>query len=164
MSNETGILNLDYLAALHAQKVVMQSDDIDNTVTKTIGVLQEHGVYASSLYLLAKEGTKKGDNGMLLVNEMLALLDCLGYNWEENRKPASVEGILQFVNEQVSSASLERLLFAKETLEQMLVYVRYGAKAKEKKTKHNPAGEESVQENSDDALAIDTVHDPEKSS
>jgi len=158
MSNETGILNFDYLAALHAQKVVKQSDDIDNTVTKTIGVLQEHGVYASFLYLLAKEK----ENGMILVLEMLDLLNSLGYVWAENRKPASVEGILQFVNEQVSCGSLERLLFAKETLEQMLVYARYGAKAKEKKTE--PSVPDKGQGGSDNSAEAVTIPHQEKTS
>lgn len=136
MSNDNGIVNLDYCAAFHAQNIVKNSDEIDNTVTKTMGVLQEHGVYASFLYLLAKEK----ENGMMLVQEMLDLLYRLGYVWKENHKPKSVDDILRFVNEQVSCSSLERLLFAKETLEQMLVYARYGAKAKEKKTEPNMAG------------------------
>jgi hypothetical protein len=48
--------NLDRLAAQHAQAVVQSGDqNIETTVTKALGVLQEHGVYACFLYLLAKE-------------------------------------------------------------------------------------------------------------
>jgi hypothetical protein len=150
MSNGNGIVNLDYWAAFHAQTVVKQSDDIDNTVTKTMGVLQEHGVYASFLYLLAKEG----QNGKIVVKEMLDLLYRMGYNLEGRNISASVEDILQFVNEQVSCGSLERLLFAKETLEQMLVYARYGAKAKGKKTEQSPP--DISLEKSDNSVIADT--------
>jgi len=164
MSNGTEVINLDYWAAFHAQKVVKQSDDIDNTVTKAMGVLQEHGVYASFLYLLAKERTKEKDNGMILVKEMLELLKCLGYQCKENHKPENVEDILQFVNENVSKDSLQRLLFAKETLEQMLIYARYGAKAKEKKPEQTTPDKTEIQNDSGDTMATSSVQDQEKTS
>jgi len=94
-----------------------------------LGVLQENGVYACFLYLLAKEK----DNGRIVVDEMLNLLDGLGFGWG---KPSGtgVEQILQYILDKVSGGSeqtgLERLLLAKETLEQMLIYARYGAKAR----------------------------------
>ncbi len=91
MSNTTQ-LNLDWLAAKHAQALVHRvvgdeetqknlpqdrkkskeqlAIDIDNTVTKALGVLQENGVYACFLYLFAKEK----ENGRVVVEEMLNLL------------------------------------------------------------------------------------------
>ncbi len=124
--------NLDYLAAKHAQEIVNKLVDdkktdagsVDNTVTKTLGVLQENGVYACFLYLLAKEK----ENGITVVEEMLDLLDGLGFGWN---KPGvnSPKKILSHINDKVT-ANLERLLLAKETLEQMLIYARYGAKAR----------------------------------
>lgn len=119
--------NLDRLAAQHAQAVVQSGDqNIETTVTKALGVLQEHGVYACFLYLLAKEKV----SGKTVVKEMLALLAGLGFGWGQpaDQKP---ETILKYINEDVS-ADLERLLLAKETLEQMLIYARYGAKARSK--------------------------------
>jgi hypothetical protein len=127
-------INLDRLAAKHAQEIIHRREDkkaseVDNTVTKTLGVLQENGVYACFLYLLAKEK----DNGRIVVDEMLNLLDGLGFGWG---KPSGngVEEILQHITDKVSGdpkqGGLERLLLAKETLEQMLIYARYGAKAR----------------------------------
>ncbi|MGC8800891.1 MAG: hypothetical protein ACP5UR_11690, partial [Chloroflexus sp.] len=76
MSNSTQ-LNLDRLAAECAQAIIRRVVDeeetqknkrenekkskqqlatsIDNTITKALGVLQENGVYACFLYLLARE-------------------------------------------------------------------------------------------------------------
>ncbi|HOS79340.1 MAG TPA: hypothetical protein PLJ24_03655 [Anaerolineae bacterium] len=130
MSNITSP-NLDRLAAQHAQAIISRTTDkkakaseVDNTVTKALGVLQENGVYACFLYLLAKEGK----NGAVVVAEMLDLLDGLGFGWG---KPTgnSLEEVLSYISEKVT-VDLERLLLAKETLEQMLIYARYGAKAR----------------------------------
>jgi hypothetical protein len=121
--------NLDRLAAQHAQIIIRRTSekkpsDIDNTVTKALGVLQENGVYACLLYLKAKEK----ENGDVVVEEMLNLLAGLGFDWD---KPASnnAEDVLKHITEKVT-VNLERLLLAKETLEQMLIYARYGAKAR----------------------------------
>ncbi len=128
MSNGTSP-NLDRLAAQHAQAIISRTTDkkaseVDNTVTNALGVLQENGVYACFLYLLAKEGK----NGAVVVAEMLDLLDGLGFGWG---KPTgnSPEEVLSYISEKVT-VDLERLLLAKETLEQMLIYARYGAKAR----------------------------------
>ncbi|MGQ9482581.1 MAG: hypothetical protein ACUVSZ_14500 [Chloroflexus sp.] len=129
MSNQTQ-LNLDRLAAQHAQAIIehtkaKKASDVDNTITKALGVLQENGVYACFLFLLAKEK----EIGSVVVKEMLNLLDGLGFGWG---KPASnkPEDVLKHITDKVT-IDLERLLLAKETLEQMLIYARYGAKARE---------------------------------
>lgn len=129
MSHGTAQPNLDRLAAQHAQAIIGGTDDkkagdVDNTVTKALGVLQENGVYACFLYLKAKEK----ENGDVVVAEMLNLLDGLGFGWG---KPTSnrAEDVLSHITEKVT-VNLERLLLAKETLEQMLIYARYGAKAR----------------------------------
>ncbi|MGH9840146.1 MAG: hypothetical protein ACREEM_15300 [Blastocatellia bacterium] len=131
--------NLDRLAAQCAQKIISRAVDekkvddkekkklagnVDNTVTKALGVLQENGVYACFLYLKAKEK----ENGDVVVEEMLNLLAGLGFGWG---KPAnnSAEEVLKHITEKVTD-NLERLLLAKESLEQMLIYARYGAKAR----------------------------------
>jgi len=121
--------NLDRLAAQHAQEIIKRTrdkkaSDVDNTVTKALGVLQENGVYACFLYLKAKEK----ENGDVVVDEMLNLLYGLGFGWSKP-EDNSPEGILKHVTDKVT-VDLERLLLAKETLEQMLIYARYGAKAR----------------------------------
>ncbi|MGQ9529110.1 hypothetical protein [Chloroflexus sp.] len=129
MSNQTQ-LNLDRLAAQHAQAIIehtkaKKASDVDNTITKALGVLQENGVYACFLFLLAKEK----EIGSVVVKEMLNLLDGLGFGWGKpvSNKP---EDVLKHISDKVT-IDLERLLLAKETLEQMLIYARYGAKARE---------------------------------
>lgn len=123
------VTNLDYLAATRAQKIIKRTSekasarDVDNAVTKALGVLQENGVYACFLYLLAKEK----DLGKIVVEEMLDVLQNLGWN-----KPSSLtpDVVLRHISENVTR-DLERLLLAKEVLEQTLIYARYGAKARD---------------------------------
>lgn len=139
-------LNLDRLAAQHAQAIIRRivdeeetqqekeaskkktkaqlSSDVDSTVTKALGVLQENGVYASFLYLLAKEK----ENSSVVVEEMLNLLDGLGFGWGKLEN-LTADKVLSHIRDKVT-VDLERLLLAKETLEQMLIYARYGAKAR----------------------------------
>lgn len=139
-------LNLDRLAAEHAQAIVRKAvdeesrtdesqdkakrktkkqlaNDIENTLAKALGVLQEDGVYACFLYLLAKEK----ENGAVVVGEMLNLLDRLGFGWSkpDGNSPGEV---LTHISVKVTT-DLERLLLVKETFQQMLIYARYGAKA-----------------------------------
>lgn len=136
--------NLDRLAAQCAQAIierVVDNDetqqrkskaqlaaDLDNTLTKALGVLQEHGVYACFLYLWAKEK----DYGKAVSEEMLRLIEQMDLYHE---KPAgeSVEHVLRYISETVT-ADLEKLLLVKETLELALIYGRYGAKARQSET------------------------------
>jgi hypothetical protein len=118
--------NLDYLAAKHAQKFIENANgkggDIENKVTKALGVLQENGVYACFLYLQAnKKKDDRKDDSLALTQEMRALLEALGIK-NDNGQDA-----LTFA--QIISGDLHTLLLAKEALEQMLIYARYGAKA-----------------------------------
>ena len=121
--------NLDYLAARRAQKLVEKLKDsakeAENTITKALGVLQENGVYACFLYLLARE--KKGE---VITAEMLALLGALEFPTLPQNSPDR-DAVLNYIAEEVTG-DLHRLLLAKEALEQMLIYARYGAKARQK--------------------------------
>jgi hypothetical protein len=131
MSNGMVQSNLDRLAAQHAQAIIRRTSDkkaaeIDNTVTKALGVLQEDGVYACFLYLKAKEK----ENGDIVVDEMLNLLDGLDFGWGKPPSNAA-DDVLRHITEKVTNTDhLERLLLVKEILEQMLIYARYGAKAR----------------------------------
>jgi hypothetical protein len=127
--------NIDRLAAQHAQSIItntknQKASDIENTVTKALGVLQEDGVYACFLYLLAKEKA----NGQAVVQEMLNLLQELGFGWNKPQKDDLTSSvILKHITDNVTQ-DLERLLLTKEILEQMLIYARYGAKALQQET------------------------------
>jgi hypothetical protein len=150
--------NLDRLAAQYAQAVVTntkdrKSSDVENTVTKALGVLQEDGVYASFLYLLAKEQASKEDKkknkksaGEVLIKHMLDLLEKFDFGWDKPKKEdgkadLSPDAVLKYVIDHVTQ-DLERLLLAKETLEQMLIYARYGAQARQDTEPENGQVEE----------------------
>ncbi|MEG4942457.1 hypothetical protein [Microcoleus sp. F4-D5] len=139
--------NLDRLAAKKAQAFIantksQKASDVENTVTKTLGVLQEDGVYACLLYLLAKEK----DNGKAVVAEMLNLLEELGFGWNKPMNNGQIdlrsEIVLKHITDNVTQ-NLERLLLTKETLEQMLIYARYGAKARQVEEKPKNEQEET---------------------
>lgn len=137
------VVNLDRLAAQHAQALIKNANDnIETTITKTLGILQEDGVYACFLYLLAREK----ENGKATVKAMLELLKELGFDWEVPMNNGSIDlspdVVLKHITDHVTQ-NLERLLLTKETLEQMLIYARYGAKAREAaKSENKPQQEE----------------------
>lgn len=122
--------NLDRLAAIHGQAIVNRTTgdpinanakDVDNTVTKALGVLQENGVYACFLYLKSRKSDEKR-RADVIASEILNLLNDLGFSQPQN------SDALAFIAEEICS-DLERILLVKDTLEQMLIYARYGAKA-----------------------------------
>ncbi|NJN66152.1 MAG: hypothetical protein HC884_05270 [Chloroflexaceae bacterium] len=135
------LLNLDYLAATYAQKVIEETGkiekatEVENAVTKALGILQENGVYACFLFGLSR--VKRDDGGGsesfimgVIVTQMLTLLKKLicDVSAGDGNKP-DPQQILKDISEHVTQ-NLERLLLAKEVLEQMLIYARYGAKAR----------------------------------
>jgi len=125
--------HLDWLAAHHAQEVIRKTkdekaSDVDNTATKALGILQENGIYACALFLKSRPSSEK-NRADIVMAEMLSLLEGLGFGWDQPRSDRA-EDVLQHISDRVTSDNLERLLLAKETLEQMLIYARYGAKAR----------------------------------
>lgn len=129
--------NLDKLAAKGGQAIVKhnrnagrQPEDVDNLATKALGVLQENGIYACGLYLLSRTQQKEQDIAQVVGDEMINLLAELPFNWGRPARGRRDEALLAYLSDKVAGdPKLERLLLAKETLEQMLIYARYGAKA-----------------------------------
>lgn len=109
--------NLDYLAAKHAQSVVDAGVE-ENLITKALAVLQEQGVYACFLYLHARE---KENAPRVIEKNMRELLKTLGIESNES-------DVLKYAAH--LTQELPRLLLAREALERMLIYARYGAKAR----------------------------------
>lgn len=140
MSNVGTTINMDRMAAHRAQEIIRCSHAkkptaVDNMVTKTLGVLQENGIYASALFLKSRRKDEK-PLADVVMDEILNLLQELGkklnfIGWEVKPDPAksNAEEVLKYISDNVV-VDLERLLLAKETLEQMLIYARYGAKAR----------------------------------
>lgn len=121
-------LNLDQLAAQYAQKIVKDGGaDIENLITKTLGILQEQGVYACIVFLLAN----KDDKILPQLYDLLKVLPAFKTNANVPTKSAKPEKSLEFYSDDVCH-DLDTLLQVKELYEQTLIYARYGAKAADK--------------------------------
>ncbi len=130
---ETQLPNLDRLAAKTAQEIVSQhsgnAKELENWVTKALGVLQENGVYACLLYLYAQSEnytkTIRDELLKMLDDEMLKSLriglDSDLNSWEKVSN--------QLLEERKLFDDLDKLFLVKELFEQTLIYARYGAKA-----------------------------------
>jgi hypothetical protein len=118
-------LNLDQLAAQYAQHIVADGKaDIENLVTKALGVLQEQGVYACILFLLANKD-------MIILPQLCAMLKKIPAFEAQNSIPSkgtAAKDVLKFFADTVCD-DLDTLLLVKELYEQTLIYARYGAKA-----------------------------------
>jgi hypothetical protein len=121
-----------------SQPFAGKKSDTENLITKSLGVLQEDGVYAFYLYISSQikdEGDKEKSASKaaralanksieFLAHEDLSLLpqNC-GNDYkramESIRKPGGL------------ADNLDNLLLAKRLLEQALIYARYHAKALE---------------------------------
>ncbi len=132
----TASANLDRLAASCAQDMVKiaqsakDAKELDNLVTKTLGVLQENGIYAAILFLAAQAQTDKAPKVLEGILNFLDRMNCeFRFGWPDQPKATVSEEVLRYISDHVV-VNLERLLLVKETLEQMLIYARYGARAR----------------------------------
>lgn len=123
--------NLDTLAAQTAQKIIadtqsFKANEVENLATKALGVLQENGVYAATLYLYSRTGTD-AKIAPLVRSQALTLV---AVEVAQQAAPADRADVaLRFVTDQVAN-DLDTLLLVKQLWEQTLIYVRYGAKAR----------------------------------
>lgn len=123
--------NLDVLAARTAQGIIddtvseaKKASEVDNLVTKALGVLQENGVYAGLLYLYAEKNSKF--IAQKTRERLLSLLAELGITGLPGTQASEA---LKFLTDHVCD-DLDRLLLVKQLWEQTLIYARYGAKAR----------------------------------
>lgn len=175
---DVGYRSLDYLAAAAAQKITemigaevgkpgnggkrkqVDASDLENLTTKTLGILQEQGVYAMFLFLLSRSGSKTGDQDVNaeqraaceIVAQLFQLLGTpelkpLGiayqdtFTWEyvnahkrsRGRDENKVKGLLDhLVQSGGLMDNLDTLFLVRDLYEQTLIYTRFGAKAAEK--------------------------------
>ena len=142
---------LDKLAAKTAQRIIdergnnTEKSTLDGLSTKTIGVLQEQGVYAAVLFLLSRFGSEQFakvlmSNLLRLLNEdevaaigaafPLSAGEVVSPDWVAQKK----ERVLKHFADGTTGSdgiatNLQRLLVVRSLFEQTLIYVRYGAKA-----------------------------------
>ncbi len=143
MSTETKIINLDYAAAVRAQGALQGVNDkkaaevMDTVATNALGVLLEMGVYGCFLFLLSRTQSKHKEHAKALRRELLGLLGELPAGPAQPPDANDARAVLKYVTEHVTP-DLDRVLLARQVLEQMLLYVRYGAAALK------PAGKEEA--------------------
>lgn len=130
--------NIDLIAAETAQAIIkdaidnpIKATDAENLITKSLGVLQENGVYAALLYLYSR--TSNTDK---LVAEKVRkhLLNMMSQLTISSPPSNDVSTALEFLTE-IVCPHLDTLLLVKQSWEQTLIYARYGAKAWNVETK-----------------------------
>ena len=137
-------LDLDWLAAQTAQDIIknttdgQDSDNVDNLLTKALGVLQENGVYAAFLYLYSRTRSIEQPIAEQARRALLGTTPKLGLTPPPDISTAAP--VLDFLTNQVCQ-DLDTLLLFKQLWEQALIYARYGAKARsvEKKAREEAA-------------------------
>ncbi len=121
-------MNLDLEAARAAQEIIsgkkQSAKDMENLITKTLGVLQENGVYACMLFLYSRTGnsdeiSKHVRQKLLQMTELLE---------KKPVKQDKSEDVLKFLTENICN-DIDTLILTKKLWEQTLTYARYGAKA-----------------------------------
>lgn len=120
------LLNLDQRAAQYAQTIVAEGQDgLENLITKTLGVLQEQGVYACLLFLFSRTSKEK----ILAETIRLHLYNLLKELPVFQQSEINDQNGLQFFSDSVCT-DLDTLLLVKDLYEQTMIYARFGAKAK----------------------------------
>lgn len=123
--------NLDRLCAQYGYQIADEvqkeiGKGAENHITKSLGVLQENGVYAFFLYQASRSSER--DGAEKLSEQACALLNDADLKpFDTVRDPlTAVRG-----NKKMSGLAdnLDDLLLAKRLLEQALIYARYHAKA-----------------------------------
>ncbi len=132
-------LNLDRIAHDRARDMlgdVNSRDDIETIerlITKSLGVLQEHGVYALMLFLFSRTSKEKEVAPFIRRALYRALLETPNFRNNEtlnsfaNGNENSTQ-VLQWFSGNISS-NLDTLLLVRDLFEQTLIYARYHAKA-----------------------------------
>lgn len=134
-------LNLDKLAAKQAQAMVKTAkkgidgvkkpvDTLERLVTKTLGVLQEQGVYAMMLFLFSRTSDDEYKTAQVIRAQLYEALKQLP-DFEKARIDDKPEKALEFYANNVLN-TLDVLLLVRDLYEQTLIYARYNAKAEGK--------------------------------
>lgn len=121
--------NLDQLCARYGWEMAKQvhgeiGKNAQNHITKSLGVLQEDGVYAFFLYQVSR-GSREKAGAERLKDKAKELLKEAGIKGLQDAKDP-----LAAVRDHLAG-DLDQLLLAKRLLEQALIYARYHTKALE---------------------------------
>ena len=103
---------------------------LNNLVTKTLGVLQEQGVYAMMLFLFSRTSDEK-KIALLIRKELIEMVKQLPtFSGVTTPDPGKDKDTLRFYSDKVMD-DLDTLFLVRDLYEQTLIYARFGAKAAE---------------------------------
>ena len=137
-------LNLDRIAQDKAREMLEDVNSrphvetLERLITKSLGVLQEHGVYALVLFLFSRTSKEKEVAPFTRKALYRALLETPNFrnNNNHNQRLSSFINdntnpieVMQWFSDNIS-ADLNTLLLVRDLFEQLLIYARYHAKAK----------------------------------
>lgn len=118
--------NIDMICAKYGAQIGKIEDLSESLINKSLGVLQEEGIYAFFLFLASRgKGEKKQAD--CIRDEIVDLLK--GFFQDIMGNSATMENILQIVRDKLVE-DLNDLFLAKDLIERTLVYARYHLKAK----------------------------------
>lgn len=123
-------MNLDLEIARAAQEIILETKqnevkDVENLITKTLGVLQENGVYSCMLFLYSRTSESDKKVSKYIRKKLLEMTKLLGKTPVEDKS----DDVLKFITENICN-DIDTLLLTKQLWEQTLIYARYGAKAR----------------------------------
>lgn len=133
------VFNMDQLAAQSSQKIISRTkkenksiDTLNRLVTKTLGVLQEQGVYAMMLFLLSRT-SEEAEISILIRNEFIIMLKNLPeFSKETITDKNNTDKILEFYSSDDVTGDIDTLFLLRDLYEQTMIYTRFGAKAMRK--------------------------------
>ncbi len=128
-------VNLDQLCARYGWQIASEvhkaiGKNAENHITKSLGVLQEDGVYAFFLYQ-ASRGQREKTGSEKLKELAQNLLKEAGIEAFRNSNDPLEAVRDRLANDLDQLNNLDQLLLAKRLLEQTLIYARYHVKALE---------------------------------
>lgn len=115
----------EIIAAFVKAKKDKPADRAENLITRTLGVLQAQGIYATFLLL----ASRKGDEETAFSKCLVALIK------DAVKQDLSTDPLITLANKGSILEDLPTLLLVKRTMEQALTYARYHAKAAGEKAK-----------------------------
>lgn len=119
--------NVDMICADHGSKIAARINNSDESlVNKSLGVLQEDGVYAFFLFLAAQA---KGEENTPACRIQQGIFDLLKVFFQSIKD--SQKDILSIIRDNLAE-DLNNLFLSRDIIERSLVYARYHLKAKPK--------------------------------
>ena len=120
------IQNIDMICAKYGSKIARIDKLSEPLVNKSLGVLQEDGVYSFFLFLAAQAKGKQNTPADCIQKDIFDLLKVFFQSIKDSR-----EDILSIVRNNLAE-DLNNLFLARDIIERTMVYARYHLKAKPK--------------------------------